>query len=70
MHALNSANPSAFKALVVETGENHEKQDVFRILGIGDELFLAEIYIVGTDGYFFKGAPGKHKHLVVKESIE
>jgi hypothetical protein len=56
--------------LVVETGENHEKQDVFRILGIRDELFLAEIYIVGTDGYFFKGEPGKHKHLVVKESIE
>jgi hypothetical protein len=37
---------------------------------VGDELYLAEIYIVGTDGYFFKGAPGKHKHLIVKESIE
>jgi len=36
---------------------------------VGNELYLAEIYIVGMDGFFFKGAPGKHKHLVVKEEI-
>ncbi len=30
-------------------------------------LYLSEIYIIGMDGLFFQGAPGKHKHLVVKE---
>ncbi len=30
-------------------------------------LYLTEIYIIGMDGFFFQGAPGKHKHLVVKE---
>ncbi len=37
---------------------------------VGDELYLSEIYIIGMDGFFFKSAPGKHKHLVVKEEIE
>jgi hypothetical protein len=30
-------------------------------------LYLSEVYIIGMDGFFFQGAPGKHKHLVVKE---
>ena len=37
---------------------------------IENELYLSEIYIVGMDGFFFKGAPGKHKHLVVKAEID
>jgi hypothetical protein len=36
---------------------------------VENDLYLAEIYIVGMDGFFFKGAPGKHKHLVIKEDI-
>ncbi len=34
---------------------------------VGDQLFLSEIYIIGMDGFFFQGEPGKHKHVVVKE---
>jgi hypothetical protein len=37
---------------------------------VGDQLYLSETYIIGMDGFFFKGAPGKHKHLVVKEEME
>jgi hypothetical protein len=37
---------------------------------VDNELYLSEIYIIGMDGFFFQGAPGKHKHLIVKESIE
>jgi hypothetical protein len=37
---------------------------------VGNDYYLAEIYIVGMDGFFFRGAPGKHKHLVVKEEVE
>jgi hypothetical protein len=37
---------------------------------VGNELYLSEIYIIGIDGFFFKGAPGKHKHLVVKEELD
>ena len=37
---------------------------------VGNELYLSEIYIIGMDGFFFKGAPGKHKHLVVKEELD
>jgi hypothetical protein len=37
---------------------------------IDNSLYLAEIYIVGMDGFFFKGAPGKHKHLVVNEDLK
>ena len=37
---------------------------------VGNELYLSEIYVVGMDGFFFKGAPGKHKHLVVKEELD
>jgi hypothetical protein len=33
-------------------------------------LFLTEIYIVGMDGFFFQGAPGKHKHLVIREDLK
>jgi hypothetical protein len=33
-------------------------------------LYLSEIYIVGMDGFFFQGAPTKHKHLVVKEDLK
>ena len=36
---------------------------------VENDLYLSEIYIVGMDGFFFQGAPGKHKHLVVKEDI-
>ena len=36
---------------------------------VGDEIYLSEVYLVGLDGYLFHGAPGKHKHLVVKEDI-
>ncbi len=36
---------------------------------VENDLYLAEIYIVGMDGYSFQGAPGRHKHLVVKEDI-
>ena len=36
---------------------------------VGNDLYLAEIYIVGMDGFYFKGAPGKHKHLVYKEDV-
>lgn len=34
---------------------------------IGNDYYLSEIYIIGMDGIFFMGAPGKHKHLIVKE---
>jgi hypothetical protein len=37
---------------------------------VDKELYLSEIYIIGMDGFFFKGAPGKHKHLIVKEGKE
>jgi hypothetical protein len=37
---------------------------------VDDALYLAEIYVVGTDGYFFRGAPGKHKHMVVREEVD
>lgn len=37
---------------------------------VGNELYLARIYIIGMDGFYFKGAPGKHKHLVVKQETE
>ena len=33
----------------------------------GSGLSLSEIYIIGMDGFYFQGEPGKHKHLVVKE---
>lgn len=36
---------------------------------VENDLYLTEIYIVGMDGFFFQGAPGKHKHLVVRENI-
>jgi hypothetical protein len=36
---------------------------------VGNDLCLTEIYIVGMDGFFFQGAPGKHKHLVIKEDV-
>lgn len=36
---------------------------------VENDLYLSEIYIIGMDGFFFQGAPGKHKHLVVKEEI-
>jgi hypothetical protein len=34
---------------------------------VENDLYLTEIYIIGMDGFFFQGAPGKHKHLVVRE---
>ncbi len=34
---------------------------------VGNDLYLAEVYIIGMDGFFFNGAPGKHKHLVLRE---
>jgi hypothetical protein len=34
---------------------------------VENDLYLAEIYIIGMDGFYFQGAPGKHKHFVVKE---
>jgi hypothetical protein len=37
---------------------------------VDNELYLSEIYIIGMDGFFLQGAPGKHKHLIVKEEIE
>ncbi len=37
---------------------------------VDNELYLSEIYIIGMDGFFFQGAPGKHKHLIVKEELE
>jgi hypothetical protein len=37
---------------------------------VGNDLYLAEIYFIGIDGFFFKGAPGKHKQLAVKEEID
>ena len=36
---------------------------------VGNDLYLAEIYIVGMDGFFFEGAPGKHRHLILQEDI-
>ena len=36
---------------------------------VDNELYLSEIYIIGMDGFFLQGAPGKHKHLIVKEEI-
>ena len=36
---------------------------------VENELYLTEIYIIGMDGFFLNGAPGKHKHLVVKEDV-
>jgi hypothetical protein len=36
---------------------------------VGSDYYLSEIYIVGMDGFFFRGAAGKHKHLVVKEEM-
>ncbi len=36
---------------------------------LNNELYLSEIYIVGMDGYFFQGMPGKHRHMVIKEEI-
>jgi hypothetical protein len=36
---------------------------------VGDDYYLTEVYIIGMDGFFFQGAPGKRKHVVVKESL-
>jgi len=36
---------------------------------VGDDLYLAEVYIVGMDGFFFEGFPGKHKHMVLQEDV-
>lgn len=36
---------------------------------IGNDLYLSEVYIVGMDGFYFHGAPGKHKHLVIREKV-
>ncbi len=33
---------------------------------MGDDYYLAEIYIPGKDGFLVKGASGKHAHVVVK----
>ncbi|HTY62811.1 MAG TPA: hypothetical protein VMG30_11225 [Acidobacteriota bacterium] len=36
----------------------------------GNGLSLAEVYIVGMDGFMLEGAQGKHKHLVIREDIK
>jgi len=36
---------------------------------VGDELYLAQVFVVGLDGYSFQVAPGRHRHVVVKEDI-
>jgi hypothetical protein len=33
------------------------------------DLYLSEIYIIGMDGFFFQGAPGRHMHVVIKEEL-
>jgi hypothetical protein len=30
----------------------------------GDKSYLTELYFPGADGYFLKGAPGKHTHIL------
>jgi hypothetical protein len=32
---------------------------------VGEDHFLSEIYLPGTDGYHLAGAPGKHTHVKV-----
>ncbi len=32
----------------------------------GDQYYLSEIYVPGTDGFELKGATGKHTHVKVK----
>lgn len=32
----------------------------------GDNAYLSEVYVPGTDGYHLKGAPGKHTHVSVQ----
>jgi hypothetical protein len=34
-----------------------------------NNLYLSEVYLVGIDGFFFQGAPGKHKHVVYHEDV-
>jgi hypothetical protein len=34
----------------------------------GDQSYLAEIHIAGSDGYHLQGAPGEHTHVTVKAS--
>lgn len=36
---------------------------------VENDLYLSEIYIIGMDGFYFQGALGKHKHLVVREDL-
>jgi hypothetical protein len=32
----------------------------------GDNTYLTEIHIPGTDGFYLKGAPGEHRHMSVQ----
>ena len=32
----------------------------------GDQSYLAEVHIAGSDGYHLQGAPGPHTHVMVK----
>jgi hypothetical protein len=36
---------------------------------VGTGLYLSEIYFVAMDGFYFEGAPGKHKHLIFREEF-
>jgi hypothetical protein len=36
----------------------------------GNGLSLAEVYIVGMDGFMFEGSQSKHKHLIIREDIK
>jgi hypothetical protein len=33
---------------------------------VGDQFYLSELHLANTDGFYFKGAPGKHTHTTVK----
>jgi hypothetical protein len=68
VHIQNLDTETSFSDMRFDTRISERKGEDGSVVfdKIGDELYLSEIYVVGIDGFFFKGAPGKHKHLVVK----
>jgi hypothetical protein len=68
----NLDTETSFSEIPFDTRLSERKGDSGSVVfeKVGDELYLSAIYIIGIDGFFFKGVPGKHKHLVVKEEAE
>ena len=42
------------------------KQPILVFDRAGEKSYLTELYVEGEDGYYLKGAPGKHQHVQVE----